>query len=700
MVNVNLLIGAIVTILLFAITLLIIKMWGEKGLEPAVQSSDTKDFPKYTLGDTTVEARILFKDRPKENANQACCFIFYALLVSQFLLGIVFISMSTVTIIGSGSCPKGTVAMIDDPGYNGPNECISQSMADEYAASGCRRRLSEEPSDFAEAGDTEIYGRFLLTHDGSGSKAVTYRHDLWSAMAMMHNSQMNKLNDLAEWLVEDSDDRRLFGHVSEAHKKTLWQRFEEFVEIPAVLLAVMLLLVPTWLFVLKKCTGPVVWSTLGLDLAALVWLVVRMDYAIPMIVVTVLFILLVVYFRKKIKMAIEMLHLSTEALSQNPSVFAANMMLFFMYIFYVAFWEIAIISSTGIRMQGFGCRFEAPGYLNGALNFMIIMFLPTTFFFLNAKLVVCACGLGSWYFHDEDPQKPKSPSFVGLKWAFFDCAGPTFTAAIIQYIVHEIRKVATRACWFSDPIGCAFRLVWCFLEGVLRAFTKFMLLGHIFTGGALITTAKTTYVTLKNHLGDAIATDMISHQVVQWSTCIFSVGLGFSGWAWMDQAIYDSSGGAVKGLFKSLPEMMGGQGGADIVIVLLCLVLLYFSKYPLFTLVVFIGLLQQYITTQIPESVGFFTAIFLSSICSIVFMFVGGVVHNSTDTMMYCVAIERETGKQQERFKETYAALEKHGVVQGVPASAAPVAVGALVGGDEQPKMAESQWPADNQMQA
>ena len=36
------------------------------------------------------------------------------------------------------------------------------------------------------------------------------------------------------------------------------------------------------------------------------------------------------------------------------------------------------------------------------------------------------------YFHADDPQKPKAPAFVGLKWAFFDSTGPVFVASLIQ----------------------------------------------------------------------------------------------------------------------------------------------------------------------------------------------------------------------------------------------------------------------------
>lgn len=679
------LIGAIIAMLLFAAALAFIKMYGEKSLPPAIATEEKIAFNKLKFGDGEVEAKIQFTDRDQAGANKMCCYILYGLIVAQFGIGLVLIGMSNTKLVGSGPCPKGMVNSVGGPGisYTGPKLCIPESMWEEiekcesskWASTDGWRRMTDVLAD-AEVGESTVHGRFLLTKEESGVHAV-FRHDLWSGLAVMHNSQVQKFEALADQVMgrQSADDsgRRL------QEKTDLWGAFEQNVEVPAVLLAVMLILVPTWLFVLKQFTQAVVWGTLLLDLAGLIWLMIRGEFEWPFIAMTVIFLLLVFIFRNKIKTAIEMLKLATHALGQTPSVFAANLVLFFVYVFYVAFWEMAIIASTGVVVLQ-DCERMKPGFIDNAVNFMVFMFLPMTFFFMNCKLVICACGLGAWYFHSDDPQKPKSPAFVGLKWAFYDSAGPTFVAALIQYAVHELRKVAVGNCWFCHPIGCFFRMLWCCIEGTVRAFTKFMLLGHVFHGGGVVKTARAVYATLKKHMGDAITTDFISVQVVTWSTCIFAVGMGFAGWIWMDQALFGTSSMAM--VVQAIP--------ADVAIVVFACVLLYFSKYPLCTLVV-IGLTQGMITQYVPEAIGFLTALFLTSITSIVFMFVGGIVHNSTDTMLYCVALERETGKEQERFRETYEALKKTGVVQGTPVG--EVAEGAVVEGRD--TMTASQWPQE-----
>ena len=88
-------------------------------------------------------------------------------------------------------------------------------------------------------------------------------------------------------------------------------------------------------------------------------------------------------------------------------------------------------------------------------------------------------------------------------------------ASLIQYIVHEIRKIVTRSCVNPcDPIWLTLRIIWCCVEQMVQAFTKFMLLGHLFHGGGVIQTAKNSYAVLRNNLGQALTTDMVSATVV------------------------------------------------------------------------------------------------------------------------------------------------------------------------------------------
>merc|ERR1719353_1500941 len=83
------------------------------------------------------------------------------------------------------------------------------------------------------------------------------------------------------------------------------------------------------------------------------------------------------------------------------------------------------------------------------------------------------------------------------------------------------------------------------------------------------------------------------------------------------------------------------------------ILLLFFAARPLFTMVVVIGFCQGMLADAIGDPVmGILTGIFLCVITSIVFRFVGNIVHSSADVIMYCMALEAETGTKQQRFEE------------------------------------------------
>jgi len=453
------------------------------------------------------------------------------------------------------------------------------------------------------------------------------------------------------------------------------------------------LAVPLWLATLKTFTKAVVWGTLFLNFAAMTYFSIRPEINTTFIVVTVLYVALVAFFRQKVMTAVDIIKIATRGLSETPSVFAACFVCFLMWALYIAFWEISIISSAAVltldqdgTQYGMGvCQLVQPSYVGHMRSFLIVCFIPTTFFFLNASLCACATGIGAWYFHADDPQRPRSPAFVGLKWAFFDSTGPVFVASLIQYAVYEIRKLILKRPNPCNPIWVIARVVWCFIESMVQAFTKMMLLGHIFHGGGVIATAKNSYAVLKSNLGQVLTTDMVSAQVVNWGLIFFSVGFGVASCAWMDQVLGE-------GLFVTGVDIARTVGiPFDIIVVLVFVLFLFFASYPLFSLVVMIGFVQGMVVSSTGNMlVGVFTGIFFAAISSIIFRFVGKIVHNCTDVIMYCLALEKETGKQQpERFENLYKVMKDQ-----IPTGTTDA--GAVAQGREVTVGGGSNWPAES----
>merc|ERR1719478_167919 len=88
------------------------------------------------------------------------------------------------------------------------------------------------------------------------------------------------------------------------------------------------------------------------------------------------------------------------------------------------------------------CEVTNAGFPDQARFILGILAPMTMFFIMNANTIVCATGIGGWYFHKDDPNKPRNCALVGFKWAFTISSGASFFAAVVMYIVAELKKQA------------------------------------------------------------------------------------------------------------------------------------------------------------------------------------------------------------------------------------------------------------------
>lgn len=197
------------------------------------------------------------------------------------------------------------------------------------------------------------------------------------------------------------------------------------------------------------------------------------------------------------------------------------------------------------------------------------------------------------------------------------------------------------------------------METCVQAFTRFLLLGHAFHGGGVVATAKNSFTVLKKHLGQALVTDSIAVQVVSWSVGIFSVGIRFLGLIWMEESV----GNGVLFPKEVACDPMLPYGCAQPVpqvhlwTLVFSLAFLLLSKYPLVTLILVFGFVHPLMHSE--EILGLYCGIFMTCLTSIIFHFVGEIVHNATDVIMYCMALEQEAGKPQKRFADIYAVMKE-----------------------------------------
>lgn len=328
------------------------------------------------------------------------------------------------------------------------------------------------------------------------------------------------------------------------------------------------------------------------------------------------------------------------------------------------------------------CQAGTSGFASNCQWILGVLFMPTVYFLQNAVLIVCATGVGAWYFHHDDANKPSIPAKVGLIWAFTVSAGASYFVAVVNYIVSEIRRQAKGSmkyacCCFPHKTLCAF--IFCAIQGCVQAYTRYMLIAHTFHGGSIRTTATVTFNILKNRLGEAMVNDLVSKTVMDYSSGLFSIGFAFIAWAWIDDAMG-------VGLLVNQPEWWTELNiPLDIVILFLVFIMKIFVLNPIFTLI-FLALFGAKI--KLTVLLGFLGGTFVGSICCLFFRFCSNIVLCCADTMFYAYALEAEAGQKQERFKEVYECIESN-IVVGVPVTGPDpetgVAQGEVAQGSSQP---------------
>jgi hypothetical protein len=610
---------------------------GKKGIEPNEDGPGTVKAPvkvrltelnNGTQDEDTV-AGVNFRTRdPVSGCSKLMGSIFYLLLCVQVGIGmwsftaknVVYVDMPPDYDPEAVVCPAGFVQY----GWM-MNQCISDDLMQEYAA--CEGRRMQEYEDCLQSdSDYNCGERFLQVQT------------------------QNNLN--------------------------VWTAMAEYVHIPIVLFGAMIIIVPLWLLMLQKQTAGMVWGTLVIDCLAILYMWYLADFAPALLVLLAGFVGCVYVFRKHIQTAISVMKMACNALADCPTIFVLSAFVFWLYATYVVLWILALLTLPNVRgakppnpdhpdAQWHSCELEMAAGAATGLHWLATLFVPTTFFFNNARMAIAATGVGSWYFDQDDPSRPKNPSAVGLRWAFFESSGANFSAACVMYAVHRLRAFANsklNLCLYPG-VGCVIYVLWMCVETCLQAFTKFLFIAHIFHGGQLVKTGKMAWFVLKKHLGDAVISDGIAKNVVACGTIVISTGLAFAGMAWTDAEI---DGDGVTTWAVDSP----GAFLAFLVVLLWCV------THPLFSIVVLCGLLGDYITDA--RIVGLMVGIFIGSVSFICFSFAANVVHNACDVAMYCYALEAEAGKSQERFQATYETMKKS-VAVGVQMDAANVAMGKEV---------------------
>jgi hypothetical protein len=462
-----------------------------------------------------------------------------------------------------------------------------------------------------------------------------------------------------------------------------WQFLEEHWYQPTLLFLCSFILASLWLVALQRFTQVVVWGTIVADVLLLVgifiWFLAE-GWPInwPCIVGVVAIVAASAYYRKKVNAAADMMNIAMNGLFDNMRVFGVC---FGVQMVWVAFFAIWIASLLGMHFVkevklvtdgGWSrCELSAPWWLDsGALiTFWMLQYSWVTFFLQNVNLIIITQTLAGWYFNEDGYKHFWMPA---LKWSVGALAGGNAICSAImgigEYLMSKIGS-----CWslffaVLNPFDWLFICLALVTKTLIQTYTKFGLIAHAYGGRPFCETAPRAFQVLKQWLGEAVITDFLGKRIMSWCTYLVALLVTYVAWVWGCQVQSLTSGSLNLGLFIGLVVLW-----------------VYLLSYPFLGLVAVV-LFEQYAGSNFDgETRGYMNAFlaaqFMGSITYFVLKFLSQVVVSAMDVALFCYAVEKDIGQQQdERFATLYDAIKMTvttGVAQGN--SSSEVVVGTAV---------------------
>ncbi|KAF4730952.1 hypothetical protein FOZ63_010180, partial [Perkinsus olseni] len=452
----------------------------------------------------------------------------------------------------------------------------------------------------------------------------------------------------------------------------LWEAFGDYWYIPTVIFPSMVVLGVLWLLAMQYLVKPLVWTTITAGVAFLIgmwayWYFVHEVNNWMLLVGAGITIIACIFLFRSINRACKVISVAAYGLRKTPWVIVTSLMVKVIYVLYVILWTIFMIRSAqakSVKMSN--CTLEDEKWIQVARIIYGLLFWIFTYVFLNMKTVVCAAGIGAWYFPGGDGE-PTIPALRGLQWAFTTSSGAVMFAATIvgitRFIINRINSACGCLPWYLSPISCIFQCFASCCLGVLEMFSKFMLIGQVFSGKGLCGAGRKSFNLVKDRLGTAFITDGVGHSMLSICTYVFSLGIGIAAWVWLDEAQN----------YQTLTEL----GWYFLIPVLLLFAA--FISWPVLTIVLISWLAPTFhvwacgrdgcnTVNQVHAQLAINSvtgALFIGSVCYSFFHFLADVMLSCIDTVFFCFAIEADADVYQDRFEHSVYMVLKEDMTDG-----------------------------------
>ena len=442
--------------------------------------------------------------------------------------------------------------------------------------------------------------------------------------------------------------RRLLGSGSddENDHATVFSVFGDYPAIPSTAVVMIVAISVIWCFILRAIPHGMVWGTMAIKVALWIGIGVWFKYqssntgadldtqAYLCWAFAGLFVAFIFYHRSKYERAGDHLEMAMKGLLARPAIFGYAAIVEVVYLVYLAVYTFFVTRTSVVWEVGrdeFGrCGVKMAGWSSNSMYFITFMMIWTTYYAKNTNLVISSMALGSWYFGDEGA--PDNITRSAFKTALTSSAGTISIGSLVTAITQELLRLARNKLWWTNPWGCVLKIILVMVQKMIEALTKFSMIMHAFSGEDFFTSAKDCYGVMKKHFFQGMITDSVGQSVVTLGAYVFSLGVGFATWAWVDN----------KYGWKTLGTAFPGEESWEYLFYVFMILFVWLTLYPMRTIFV-VSILTTYLTGYYSAPL---TALFVSCVANIVLSFVGSLVINGMDTMFVCYAIGKEKNFQ------------------------------------------------------
>lgn len=451
---------------------------------------------------------------------------------------------------------------------------------------------------------------------------------------------------------EQLNDRRLDWN--DEHKMNILEGVEDSAGLIVGIVAFTFTMAALWGYLLQKQSVKVVWGTIGIEITAVLILMVYLlahrqtEPALGILAMTVLGIAFVVKYRKKITLSAQLIGEACTALRANPTVLGYGVLLkalwilYAFYTFYAIYESKMILHLEELPSQYYRrCQLTQPSWVTISYLFCFLLLGWITSVLNQMRTGVVAGTVSLWFFHKGEESMPLHPVRRAMLWAVTTSLGTHAFSGLLLEFIRVLKQLSKRKILllFAGPPGW---ILYCLIHALakfLEIFTTYATVFHVLTGDSLVRSGKRTLVLMKRHFTMGIVAATVGQNVLIFAAIIISYCI-----TWISFLV-------LLAYYEQLEDATTLNNSAYSIMLLLGFSLV--SLMPKFTTVMLVFFFYNVSNKTIGvESVALILAVVMGLFSNIVLRYMAKMINDALATVFVCYGIGKENAVMTPRVLE------------------------------------------------